>query len=94
MAIRIIFGIFSSILLIYIQIVFLVWIISYLRKKVNLDQYILPLDEVDAEKLTAMVDEQVVLHLKPLMQAKGYTDEQIQEILTSKPLGSQPIFRR
>lgn len=94
MAIKIVFTLLSSILLIYVQIVFLVVIISYFRKKVTFDQYILPLDEIDGRKLYEMVKEQIDLYIKPAMTAKGYTEEQIKEILTSKPVGIRTLFRR
>lgn len=94
MAIEIAFTIMSSILMLSIVITFFSFFVSYFRRKFQTEQYIQPLDRVDAEKLTAIVDEQIVLYILPLMQSKGYTEEKIKEILTAKPVGQKPIFRR
>lgn len=94
MALIIIFNIFSGMLVLYLSIILIVFIASFFRKKLKTDQFLQPLDRVDAEKLTAMVDEQIKLHITPLMQSKGYTEEKIKEILTAKPVASKQSFRR
>jgi hypothetical protein len=52
-----------------------------------------PLDLVDAKKLDDMVSKQVESVLKPMLENKGYNEEQIKEILTRTSAGS-PRFRR
>jgi SNF family Na+-dependent transporter len=94
MAFQIVFGLVSLVLVVSFYAVVIVWIVSLYRKKFGFDQYILPLDQVDAQKLTSMVDEQIELYIGSLMKSKGYSDEQIKEILTNKPLGQRPTFRR
>jgi len=41
-----------------------------------------PLDLVDAKKLDDMVARQVEEYLKPLLSSKGYSEDEIKEILT------------
>jgi hypothetical protein len=72
----------------------IIFLASLFRKKFTTDQFILPLDLIDAQKLTDMVDEKVVSYISPLMRYKGYSEEQIKEILTNKPLGPQRTFKR
>jgi predicted metal-dependent phosphotriesterase family hydrolase len=38
-----------------------------------------------------MVDEQIQLYIIPLMKSKGYTDEQINKILTNNPMGGEQL---
>jgi hypothetical protein len=52
-----------------------------------------PLDLIDAKKLDEMVSNQVDLALKPMLQSNGYTEEQINQVLTRTSLG-RPQFRR
>jgi len=94
MAIEILFNLMSIILLGYIQIMFIVFLASLFRKKLTTDQFILPLDLIDAQKVTDMVDEKVESYIGSLLRSKGYSQEQIEKILTTKPLGSQRIFKR
>ena len=52
-----------------------------------------PLDLVDAKKLDDMVARQVEDYLKPLLSSKGYTDDEIKEILVRTSAGGKR-FRR
>jgi hypothetical protein len=94
MGIEILFQIMTGILVFYIQIMFIILLASLFRKKLTTDQFILPLDLIDAQKVTDMVDEKVESYIAPLLRSKGYSEEQIEKILTTKPLGSQRIFKR
>ena len=94
MAIEILFQIMTGILVLYIQIMFIIFIASLFRKKLTADQFILPLDLIDAQKVTDMVDEKVVACISPLLRSRGYSEDKIKEILTTKPLGSQRSFKR
>jgi hypothetical protein len=92
--IQIIFGIFSVILAVFFSFVMLALIISFFQNKFGGDAYLKPLDELDGAKLSSMVDEQIGLYLTPLLQAKGYSQEQIKGFLTSKPIGTRPFLRQ
>jgi hypothetical protein len=63
----------------------------FLKKGQEVD--IPPLDLLDAKKLDEMVGKQVELALKPLLQSKGYQEEEIEQILTRTSL-SKKTFRR
>ncbi|MEH2114642.1 hypothetical protein [Nostoc sp.] len=92
--IQIIFIIFSGILGFYFQLTTIVLVVSFFKKKFGNDTYLKPLDEIDGAKLTSMVDEQINLYLLPLLKSKGYSEEKIKEILTSKSIGIRPFLRR
>lgn len=94
MAVEILFNLMTGILVLYIQIMVIILLVSVFRKKLTTDQFILPLDLIDAHKVTDMVDEKVKEYILPMLRSKGYSEEQIEKILTTKPLGSQRIFKR
>jgi hypothetical protein len=74
-------------------VVGIVLLIFFLRQKKGQELDIPPLDLIDAKKLDDMVSKQVEDVLKPLLQNKGYTEEQMKQILTRTSLGSK-TFRR
>ncbi len=61
-------------------------LILYIRQSKARERDIPPLDLIDARKLDDMVSKQVEEYLAPLLQSKGYTEEQIKEILTRQSL--------
>jgi hypothetical protein len=67
--------------------------ILFLRQSKAQEYDIPPLDLVDAKKLDDMVSKQVESVLKPMLETKGYNEEQIKQILTRTSVGS-PRFRR
>ncbi len=77
----------------FVPIIAAVLLIFFLRQRKGQELDIPPLDLVDAKKLDDMVAKQVEEYLKPLLQNKGYNEEQIKEILTRTSLGGKP-FRR
>ncbi|MBK1990142.1 hypothetical protein A0J48_021880 [Sphaerospermopsis aphanizomenoides BCCUSP55] len=74
-------------------VVGIVLLIFFLRQKKGQDLDIPPLDLIDAKKLDDMVSKQVEDVLKPLLENKGYTEEQVKQILTRTSLGNK-TFRR
>ena len=72
-------------LLIFGAIVFL-----YLRQKKNEAGKIPPLDLIDAKKLDATVASQVQTALLPLLQSEGYSEQDIDKILTRTSLLGKP----
>lgn len=94
MALNIILAILSSILGVYIWIFIFQSIGWALERKLGGKLHYFPLDIVDAKELTEMADTQVAKYLIPLLQAKGYSEEKIKEILTVKPVGSSNTFKR
>jgi hypothetical protein len=54
----------------------------YLRQRKAQENDIPPLDVVDAKKLNAMVGKQTKIVLKPLLEAKGYSPQEIELLLT------------
>lgn len=74
-------------------VVGIVLLIFFLRQKKGQEFDIPPLDLIDAKKLDDMVSKQVEDVLKPLLQNKGYTEEQMKQILTRTSLGGK-TFRR
>jgi hypothetical protein len=57
------------------------------------EDYIPPLDLLDARKLDDMISAQVSEALKPILQTEGHTDEGIKEILTRTSLGQKRFER-
>ena len=94
MALNIILAILTSILVIYGYIFLFQSIGWFLKKKLGGDLSYFPLDIIDAKELTDMVDTQVSQYIAPLLQSKGYSEDQIKEILTIKPIGSSGKFKR
>lgn len=86
------FGSLISALPILILIIVLVLFLRQRKAQSELD--IPPLDLVDAKKLDDLVTKQVEEALKPLLESKGYTDEQMKEILTKTSSLGKPTFRR
>lgn len=74
-------------------ILVIVGVIFFLRQRKAQEVDIPPLDLIDAKKLDDMVAKQVEDYLKPLLQSKGYSEEQVKEILTRTSLGGKS-FRR
>ncbi len=77
-----------------LPLILVIAFILYLRqRKAQSEIDIPPLDLVDAKKLDDLVTKQVEEALKPLLESKGYTEEQMKEILTRTSLGKK-TFRR
>lgn len=64
----------------------IVLLFLYIRQRKAQERDIPPLDLLDARKLDDMVAKQVEEYLAPLLESKGYTEEQIKEILTRQSL--------
>jgi hypothetical protein len=65
----------------------------FLKQRKGQDEDIPPLDLIDGKKLGEMVSKQVEQALKPLLTSEGYSEEQIETILTRSSLGGAK-FRR
>jgi hypothetical protein len=78
---------------IIITIIIIIGIVLFIKQSKAQEYDIPPLDLVDAKKLDDMVSKQVESVLKPMLENKGYNEEQIKEILTRTSAGS-PRFRR
>lgn len=76
-----------------IVFIFVLVFIWFLIQRKAQENDIPPLDLIDAKKLDEMVSNQVELALKPMLQSNGYTEEQINQVLTRTSLG-RPQFRR
>jgi hypothetical protein len=57
------------------------------------ENYIPPLDLLDAKKLDDMVSAQVSEALRPILQSEGHTEDGIKEILTRTSLGQKRFER-
>lgn len=68
-------------------------VIFFLKQRKGQELDIPPLDLLDAKKLDDMVSKQVEEVLRPMLQSKGYAEEQIQEILTRTSLGGKTFKR-
>lgn len=68
-------------------------IVVFLKQRKGQELDIPPLDLVDAKKIDDMVSKQVEEVLRPMLQSKGYAEEQIQEILTRTSLGGKTFKR-
>ncbi|MEK0180580.1 hypothetical protein [Microcoleus anatoxicus] len=68
-------------------------IVFFLKQRKGQELDIPPLDLLDAKKLDDMVSKQVEEVLRPMLQSKGYAEEQIQEILTRTSLGGKTFKR-
>lgn len=77
----------------WLPLVFVIGLFFFLRQRKAQEKDIPPLDLVDAKKLDDMVSKQVEEVLKPMLQSKGYNEEQIKEILVRTSLGGKS-FRR
>jgi hypothetical protein len=73
--------------------IFIVITIFFLRQRKAQEFDIPPLDLIDAKKLDELVSSQVEIALKPMLKSSGYTEEQINEVLTRTSFRS-PIIRR
>ncbi len=76
-----------------VPIIGIILLVFFLRQRKGQEIDIPPLDLVDAKKLDDMVSKQVEEVLKPMLQSKGYKEEQVKEILTRTSLGAK-TFRR
>jgi hypothetical protein len=76
--------------IVFIFVIVFVWFLIQRKAQEN---DVPPLDLIDAKKLDEMVSNQVELALKPMLQSNGYTEEQINQVLTRTSLG-RPQFRR
>jgi hypothetical protein len=65
----------------------------FLRQRKGQEGEIPPLDLIDGKKLDAMVSSRVDRALKPLLTSEGYSEEQIQAILTRSSLGGTRFKR-
>lgn len=65
----------------------------FIKQRKGQEYDIPPLDLVDAKKLDDMVSKQVESVLKPMLENKGYNEEEIKQILTRTSSGN-PRFRR
>jgi hypothetical protein len=71
------------------QILWIFFLVRLVRSKLFGNFFtkdIPPLDLVDARKLTEMVSEQVEEGLKPLLQAKGFSEQELSKVLTRSSL--------
>jgi cell division protein FtsW (lipid II flippase) len=68
-------------------------LVFFLRQRKGQELDIPPLDLVDAKKLDDMVAKQVEEYLRPLLESKGYQEEQIKEILTRASLKGKTFQR-
>ena len=68
-------------------------IVFFLKQRKGQELDIPPLDLLDAKKLDDMVSKQVEEVLRPMLESKGYAEEQIQEILTRTSLGGKTFKR-
>jgi hypothetical protein len=68
-------------------------IVFFLKQRKGQELDIPPLDLLDAKKIDDMVSKQVEEVLRPMLQSKGYAEEQIQEILTRTSLGGKTFKR-
>lgn len=66
----------------------LLWL--YLRQKKAEAGKIPPLDLIDAKKLDSTVASKVQAALLPLLQSEGYSDQDIEQILTRTSLLGKP----
>jgi hypothetical protein len=76
--------------IVFVIVIVFIWFLIQRKAQEN---DIPPLDLIDAKKLDEMVSNQVELALKPMLQSNGYTEEQINQLLTRTSLG-RPQFRR
>jgi hypothetical protein len=73
-----------------------VLLVNYFLKKnlISGNISIPPLDLMDAKKLDDMVSGQVEEALRPILQSNGYTEAQMEEILTRTSVSGNRTFRR
>jgi hypothetical protein len=74
-------------------IVGIVLLVFFLRQSKAQEFDIPPLDLLDAKKLDEMVSTQAQAVIRPMLQSKGYTEEQMKQILTRTSVGGN-AFRR
>jgi uncharacterized protein YneF (UPF0154 family) len=89
---EIIFNLFSS-LGGLTPIIIIGGIYLYYKQSKAQEYDIPPLDLVDAKKIDDMVSKKVEDVLRPMLQSRGYNEEQINQILTRTALGGSN-FRR
>lgn len=75
-----------------IVIIVLLWF--FVKQRKGQENDIPPLDLVDAKKLDDMVSNQVEEALRPILQSNGYTEAQMEEILTRTSVLGGRTFRR
>lgn len=76
-----------------VPIAAIIGVIFFLKQRKGQELDIPPLDLLDAKKIDDMVSKQVEEVLRPMLQSKGYAEEQIQEILTRTSLGGKTFKR-
>ncbi|TAD86853.1 MAG: hypothetical protein EA000_07625 [Oscillatoriales cyanobacterium] len=76
-----------------VPIAAIIGVTFFLRQRKGQELDIPPLDLLDAKKIDDMVSKQVEEVLRPMLQSKGYAEEQIQEILTRTSLGGKTFKR-
>jgi hypothetical protein len=76
-----------------VPIAAIIGVIFFLRQRKGQELDIPPLDLLDAKKIDDMVSKQVEEVLRPMLQSKGYAEEQIKEILTRTSLGGKTFKR-
>jgi len=84
-----IIGLISSIGLVPL-LFFGVLVFFYLKQKKDDEFYLPPLDLIDAKKLDSTVASKVQSALLPLLQAEGYSEEDIEKILVRTSLLGKP----
>lgn len=77
----------------FVPIAAIIGVIFFLKQRKGQELDIPPLDLLDAKKIDDMVSKQVEEVLRPMLQSKGYAEEQIQEILTRTSLGGKTFKR-
>jgi hypothetical protein len=77
----------------FLPLIGFAFLFFFLKQRKGQDEDIPPLDLMDAKKLSEMVSKQVEQALRPLLSSEGYSEEQIQTILTRSSLGGA-TFRR
>ncbi|TAG94067.1 MAG: hypothetical protein EAZ09_12265 [Oscillatoriales cyanobacterium] len=76
-----------------VPIAAIIGVIFFLKQRKGQELDIPPLDLLDAKKIDDMVSKQVEEVLRPMLESKGYAEEQIQEILTRTSLGGKTFKR-
>jgi hypothetical protein len=86
-------GLFGS-LGAFAPIVLITFLWFFVKQRKGQENDIPPLDLVDAKKLDDMVSKQVEEALRPILQSNGYTEAQMEEILTRTSASGNRTFRR
>lgn len=84
---------FTSLLTGMLPIVGVIFLILFLRQRKGQEKTMPALDLIDGRKLDSMVSQQIDAALKPFLIAEGYSNDEINTILTPNSLGG-PKFKR